>query len=94
MADENSYHTVLVSRKPTDIEVLEGSYMYFKIAIKEQLSPMKFAIAYKEDEGKKGRKQDLHVYFSYTNKEPSAQDNNKVVSNVIFYFHDFISPKT
>jgi len=79
VADENSIHTVLVTRKPTDIEVLEGSHMYFKVAIKEQLSPLKFAIAYKEVEASKGIKNDLQLYFSYSNKEPSAQDNIKAV---------------
>jgi|LauGreDrversion4_2_1035121.scaffolds.fasta_scaffold52831_1 hypothetical protein len=56
VADENSYHTIILPRKPIDIEVLEGSPMYFKIAIKEQLSPLKFAITYKESEANKGRK--------------------------------------
>jgi hypothetical protein len=50
VADENSFHTVIVPRKPTDIEVLEESPMYFKIAIKEQLSPMRMSIIYKENE--------------------------------------------
>lgn len=59
VADENSYHTVIVARKPIDIEVLEGSPMYFKVAVKEQLSPLKIAITYKENEANKGRKQDL-----------------------------------
>jgi hypothetical protein len=47
IADENSYHTLIVPRKPTDIEVLEASPMYFKIAIKEQLSPLKLGLIYK-----------------------------------------------
>jgi hypothetical protein len=59
VADESSFHTLIVHRKPIEIEVLEGSPMYFKIAVKEQLSPLKFALSYKDGESDKGRKKDL-----------------------------------
>ena len=59
VADETSFHTVIVHRKPIEIEVLEGSPMYFKIPVKEQLSPLKFALSYKDGEGNKRAKQDL-----------------------------------
>jgi hypothetical protein len=35
VADESSFHTLIVHKKPIEIEVLEGSSMYFKIAVKE-----------------------------------------------------------
>lgn len=59
VADESSFHTLIVHKKPIEIEVLEGSPMYFKIAVKEQLSPLKFALSYKDGEGNKGKNQDL-----------------------------------
>ena len=56
MADESSFHTLIVHKKPIEIEVLEGSPMYFKIAVKEQLSPLKFTLFYKDGDGKKAKK--------------------------------------
>lgn len=56
VADESSFHTLIVHKKPIEIEVLEGSPMYFKIAVKEQLSPLKFTLFYKDGDGKKAKK--------------------------------------
>jgi hypothetical protein len=65
-----------------DIEVLEKSPMYFKIAVKDQQGPMKFAIVYKTSDFLKGRKPDLVIYFSFTCKEPSQSDHSRASHNV------------
>lgn len=55
--------------------------MYFKVFIKDVLSPLKMSIVYKEVDFLRGRKPDLAVYSSMTNKEPSASDNYRASIN-------------
>lgn len=69
-----------------DIEVLENSPLYLKIAVKEGLSPLKITIHYKEVEYLKGLKPDLVMYSSFTNKEPSKEDYYRSTLNVRFFF--------
>ncbi len=42
VASEAEFHQMLIPRKMTEIEVLEGSPMYFKIPVKDGNSPLKF----------------------------------------------------
>ena len=66
-----------------DIEVLEQSYMYFKIQAKDQLTPIKITIQLKALEQQfKGRSQDLRVFLSSYTKQPNETENQKYVLNV------------
>ena len=69
-------------KKPNEIEVLEESPIFFKLFVKDVQAPLKFNLMYKEAEYLKGRKLDLAVYFSFTNKEPSSSDCFKASINV------------
>lgn len=42
VASEGEFHQMLIPRKMNEIEVLEGSPMYFKIPVKDGNSPLKF----------------------------------------------------
>ena len=41
VANEAEFHQMLIPRKLTEIEVLEGNPMYFKIPVKDGNSPLK-----------------------------------------------------
>jgi hypothetical protein len=41
VANEAEFHQILIPRKLTEIEVLEGNPMYFKIPVKDGNSPLK-----------------------------------------------------
>lgn len=49
--------------------------MYYKIACKNQLAPVKFTMTLKDSELNKGRKLDMKIYISLTSKEPNEHDN-------------------
>jgi hypothetical protein len=72
VAQGDNYHTILFPKKVIDLEIFEESPMYFKLAVKDLNSPVKFQLVYKESEYLLGRKPDLIIYFSFTNKQPSA----------------------
>lgn len=55
--------------------------MYFKIAVREFNAPLKLVINHKESEFLKGKKPDLTLYFSFTSKQPSQQDNCRASHN-------------
>lgn len=73
---------MIIHKKVSDLEILENSPMYFKMHVKDFTGPLKLAILYKEADYLKGMKPDLTIYFSFTNKKPSAADHCKVSINV------------
>ena len=79
MATEENFHTLINGKRPMEIEVIEQSYMYFKVYCKNQLSPAKFTILPGRDAAKK---YDLKMYLSVLSKEPSEADCQKIAINV------------
>lgn len=80
--DENQ-HLTLQPKLVHNVEVFSGSPMYYRIPVKDCLVPLRLALVYKDtpDLPKKA-KNDLALYFSFTNKNPSQADNYKAVVNV------------
>ncbi len=47
VASESEFHQILFPRKLNEIEVLEGSPMYYKISVKDSNSPLKLQFSYR-----------------------------------------------
>jgi hypothetical protein len=55
--------------KPSDIEVIPETFMTFKLHVRNQLSPAKFKITYRES-AKTSIVSDLKIFCSTTNSDP------------------------
>lgn len=64
VASEDALHSLISVRKATDIEVIEQSYMYYKVNCRDQPSPLKIQVVQKESEMSRGKKQDLRLFLS------------------------------
>ena len=82
VASEDALHSLISVRKATDIEVIEQSYMYYKVNCRDQPSPLKIQVVQKESEMSRGKKQDLRLFLSLQSKTPSETDSQKQFINV------------
>jgi len=77
----DSFHTNIFVRRLTDIEVIEQQHMFFRINCKNQFSPLRFSFLQKETEFTKGKKVDLKIFISTSEKEPVESNNEKMMVN-------------
>ena len=70
-----------MAKKPVDVEVIQESYMTYKVLVRGQPSPAKFSVQYRELPAGTIRS-DLKVFVSTTAKEPKEGNCSKYYTNV------------
>ena len=71
----------IVAKKPVDIEVVQESYITYKVLVRGQPSPAKFSVQYRELPAGTVRS-DLKVFASTAAKEPREGNCAKQYTNV------------
>ncbi len=73
---------MIYPKHPVEIEVLEETYMTYRVPCRGLGSPAKFKINYKSLVTQNGKRADLKVYVSTIYKEPYTVNDCKPYYNV------------
>lgn len=82
---------MIYPKEPCEIEVLEETYMTYRVPCRNLGTPAKFKISYKSLVTAAGKRADLKVFSSPVHKEPYQSNECKPYYNVKLIENNFFS---